>query len=106
MRPYGTHVNRPRRHHTGPDNCKSRTVPRPRSDWGISPYQPRPHDLFFFIGNPISTEEWSHVWDPTFSQHKSRTMTITGDRMTPHTHAHAVALSMGQAKSNAERASS
>jgi hypothetical protein len=24
-RPYGTHVNRPRRHHTGPDNRKSRT---------------------------------------------------------------------------------
>ena len=86
-RPYGTHVNWSRRHHTEPDNRKSRTVPRPRSDWGISPYQ-RVNMTFIFIGNPISTEEWSRVCDPTLSRHNSKMMTITDDRMTPHTHMH------------------
>src|ERR1700679_1067031 len=77
-RPYGTHVNRPRRHHTGPDNRKSRTCTSSSLRPGNPPPAPRdvtPSTRFFFIGNPTfaptSTEEWSHVWDPTFSQHNS-----------------------------------
>lgn len=85
--PYGTHVNWPRRHHTGPDNRRSRTCTSSslgRSDWGISPYQPRQHD-FFPLVTPYRLKNGAHVWDPTLSQHNSKMMMITGDRMTPHT---------------------